>query len=171
MLKEYKETDNKKNFSTFVCHNKQSIKEEMRKKFPALKFKQKNFLYTFTLTYDDLFREKGDKIYFLIYFTSTITLSWEMGYPFMKKYLFNYNYDNKVVSFYHSYLRDDANEENFRGYFNKGKIFVIIVLVVIIAILGYCIGLKFRNKKKLSAKELESQFNLNPPLFEKDDKF
>ena len=77
---------NKNSYRTFICYNKENIKKELKEKFPVLKFNQKNFLYTFELNYNNLFKEKGDKIYFLIWFSSEIVTGWEIGFPFLKKY-------------------------------------------------------------------------------------
>ena len=120
-FKEYRVKESKDSFRTFICYNKDEIKKELKEKFPTLKFVQKNFLFTFELTYDDLFKEKGDKIYFLIWFSTSVKTAWEIGYPFMKKYLFNYNFDNKLVSFYNSLL-----------YFSKTFPIYLIVSSVIL---------------------------------------
>ena len=137
----------------------------MKNKFPILKFSQKNFLYTFELNYEDLFKEKGDKLYFLIWFSSSKKTAWEIGFPFLKKYLFNYNYDNKLVSFYNK-IDESLDKEEFKINIKIRKIFIIFLLIIIVTILGYVLGKKFR-KKKISAEELESEFN--PSLFEKKE--
>ena len=50
----------------------------------------------FVLTYDDLFMEKGDKLFFLVVFDlSNSKITWLLGKPFLKKYFFSYNYDKK----------------------------------------------------------------------------
>ena len=164
-FKEYRVKESKESFRTFICYNKEDIKKELKEKFPILKFIQKNFLFTFELNYDDLFKEKGDKIFFLIWFSISKKTGWEIGYPFLKKYLFNYSSDNKLVSFYNSIKEND----DFIFNLQMKKIYVIIVLIIIATILGYAIGKKFRMKKKLSAKELESQFN--PFLFENNEMY
>jgi len=165
-FKEYRVKNNKLSFRTFICYNNENIKKELKEKFPTLKFAQKNFLYTFELKYDDLFKEKGDKIYFLIWFSSSKKTAWEIGYPFLKKYLFNYNYDNKLVSFYNSNIKEKENNDTYKNKIKLNKIFVIILLIFIVTILGFAIGKKYR-KKKINAKELESQFN--PYLFENNE--
>jgi hypothetical protein len=61
----FKEFTNNNKYRTFTCINNPSVKEELRTKFPKLYFEHKNFLYTFELNFDDLFKSKGDKIYFI----------------------------------------------------------------------------------------------------------
>ena len=157
-FKEYKDKDNKNSYRTFICYNKENIKKELKEKFPVLKFNQKNFLYTFELNYNDLFKEKGDKIYFLIWFSSEIVTGWEIGFPFLKKYLFIYNNDNKNVFFYNKIKEVEKNE----SFFDKAmimKIIIIVVLIIVVTIIGYIIGKLFRKKNKKIAEEMESECN------------
>ena len=154
--KEYKDQNNIKSFRTFVCYNKGDIKEELRKKFPILKFKHRGFVYTFELNYDDLFKEKGDKIYFLMWFNSNIDTGWELGYPFCKKYVFNYNYDEKSVYFYNKIENDKENNNNYKKRLVI-SIVIIIGLIIIALVLGFFIGMFFKKKKKSIAQELDSE--------------
>ena len=152
----FKEYKNNSKFRTFVCLNNNDVKKEMKLKFPILKFYQKNYLYTFELDFDDLFKEKGDKIYFLIWFSYVTVDYWEIGYPFLKKYYFNYNYDDKLVYFCNNDLIE--NEIKTNDFFYK-TIISIILLTVAIG-LGFIIAKKiFRNKKQINSKDLELEFN------------
>ena len=155
-FKEYKTKESKDSFRTFICYNKDEIKKELKEKFPTLKFVQKNFLYTFELTFEDIFREKGDKIYFLIWFSTSVKTAWEIGYPFMKKYLFNYNSDNKVVSFYNNNIEESNNESDDSKSWIK-KLIIIVMLIIVATALGFLIGKNFIKKKKKNAQELESE--------------
>ena len=140
----FKEITKDNKYRTFSCINNLSIKEELKSKFPKLNFVHKNFLYTFELTFDDLFRPKGEKIYFLIWFSTTVNPHWEMGLPFMKKYVFNYNYDNKLISFYNKDLKE-SNEMNSNKSGKKGaKIALIIIFDFIVCILGYILGKNYK---------------------------
>ena len=86
-------------------------------------------------------------------------LYWEMGFPFMKKYVFNYNYDNKLISFYNSDIKE-IEKKNSTNNFKKGNIILIIIFGIIVCILGFIIGRrKITKKNKLTAKELESDFS------------
>ena len=157
----FKEITNDNKRSVFTCINSKDIKEELKSKFPTLKLVHKNFLYTFELDYEDLFKEKGDRIYFLIWFDSSVkvNLFWEMGLPFTKKYLFNYNYDTKLISFYNDDIKK-IEKQNSKTSFKKDKIILIIVLAIIVCVLGFLIGRRNTAKRnKLTAKELESNFN------------
>ena len=151
----FKEYKNNTTFRTFVCSNNNDVKKEMKLKFPVLKFYQKSYLYTFELDFDDLFKEKGDKIYFLIWFSYVTVHYWELGYPFLKKYYFNYNYDDKLVYFYNN---ENERELKQNSIFFK-TLFCSILLIVAIS-LGFITAKKiFRNKKKINSKDLELEFN------------
>ena len=179
-------SSNKCNFETsrlysrvYFCRNTDEIKKELKKNFPTLKMLSKPYMKTFELTYDDLFREKIDKIYFLIYFSDYQASSWEVGLPFLKKYILNYNYDSKVISFYNNDLENmkDNNKNNESGIFKM--ILVIIILIFVFLILCFCIGKKYssmKRAKRLNAKELESEFSkqiseseYSPPINEKEN--
>ena len=162
----------------YICKNTQDIKKELKKKFPALKMLNKAYMKTFELTYDDLFKEKGDQIYFLVYFSSYQASTWEVGLPFLKKYFLNYNYDTKLISFYNDNIENIENNKNEGAKAKLSKVLIIFGLVFIISILGFFFGRTYvllRRKQKLSAKELENEFNkqindseYKPPINEKD---
>ena len=155
----FKEFTNNNKYRTFTCINNPSVKEELRTKFPKLYFEHKNFLYTFELNFDDLFKSKGDKIYFLVFFETSVNPYWEMGLPFMKKYVFNYNYDNKIISFYNNNFKE-TNEKNKNSNIKIGNIILILIFSILVCVLGFILGKKIRKKKRLTAEELELNFSL-----------
>ena len=145
----------------YSCKNTPEIKKELKEKFPTLKFLKTSYLYTFELTYDDLFKEKKDKIYFLIWFSDFPSFSWEIGLPFLQKYFFNYNYDNKLISFYNNGFKLELNDKKNKGYSLK-QIFIFILVIFVFAAVNFLIGrrcvLLRRKKNKLNAEELENEF-------------
>jgi len=145
----------------YTCKNTEKIKEELKKKFPPLKIENKAYMKTFELAYDDLFLEKKDKIYFLVYFSYYMPFSWEVGLPFLQKYFFNYNYDTNLISYYNNDLAKFAEEEKSSGV-SAGKIILIIFLTIFIGLLGFYLGRKYilmKRKAKIRAEELESEFS------------
>ena len=146
----------------YICKNTQKIKKELKQKFPPLKMSHKAYMKIFELTYDDLFKEKGDQIYFLIYFSYYQGSSWEVGLPFLKKYFLNYNYDTKLISFYNNEVESLKYKKENEGKNGKRKLLIILGLTFVITILGFFLGRKYmlmRRKQKLNAKELESEFS------------
>ena len=73
----------------------------LKKKFETIYFKSTNLNYIFELNYEDLFLEINNKIYFLIIFTNNIYKNWILGIPFLKKYQFTFNQEDKIIGFYH----------------------------------------------------------------------
>lgn len=66
----------------------------------TLGFYNKELNYTFTFNYEDLFLEKENGYYFLIYFEfSNYRNNWRFGFPFFKKYHFVFNHDSKLMGF------------------------------------------------------------------------
>jgi hypothetical protein len=144
----------------YYCKNTEKIKEEIRQKFPPLKIENKALMKIFELNYDDLFLEKQDKIYFLIYFSDYNSFSWELGLPFLKKYFFNYNYDTNLIGYYNNDLSLFKEEEKPSS--SAGKIVLVVFLTVGITLLGFVLGRKYmlmRRKAKISAEELENDFS------------
>ena len=156
---------NNENFKTYYkvysCFNTPDIKKQLKENFPTLKFLKTSYLYTFELTYNDLFIEKKDKIYFLIWFSDFPSFSWEIGLPFLQKYFFNFNYDNKLISFYNNDLKLEQNNEKNKIYSTK-QILIFILVIFVFGIINFLIGRKYillrRKKNKLNAEELENEF-------------
>ena len=146
----------------YTCINNDNIKSELKEKFPPLKIENKAFMKTFELTYDDLFLEKNDKIYFLVYFSYYMPFSWKVGLPFIKKYFFNYNYDTHLISYYNNDLANYKEEEENSTSMSAGKIVLIVFLSIFISLFGFYIGRKYilmRRKEKIRAEELETELS------------
>ena len=144
----------------YTCTNTEKIKSELKKKFPVLKIESKAYMMTFELTYDDLFLEKNDKIYFLVYFGYYAPFSWEVGLPFLQKYFFNYNYDTNLIYFYNNDLAKFNESEKPES--NKGKVAIVIILIILFGFLGFYLGRKYilmRRIKRIRAEELENDFS------------
>ena len=103
----------------------------------------------------------------MIWFAPHIMESgWEMGYPFTKKYLFSYNYDNKMVYFYNKIENKEETKKTSNKYLII-NIVIIIGLIIIASAIGFVIGMFFKNKKKSIAQELESENSAS--LFEENE--
>ena len=111
----------------------------------------------FTLTYNDLFLEKGDKLYFLVTFDLLNSLiTWILGKPFLKKYFFSYNYNQKVLAYYGN--NKNTGEEISDNQNNNQWVLIIITifLIVIFCSVGFLLAKYiYKNKKKKDATELD----------------
>ena len=137
----------------FKCNK--NINKELT---PEIKFYNKALNMTFVLDYNDLYIERGDYLYFLVakYFEYEPEY-WTLGKPFIKKYLFLFNYDSKMIGFYKSKENSDK-QSNKNNYFSI-SIVLNIVLIVIIIILVFTFCQYYLKKRRIRANELEDKFN------------
>ena len=125
---------NNNNTYYYICDKNINIKD-----FPSLNFYNHEMNIFFNLTYNDLFIEKNNQIYFLIVFSKIEKRDWVLGRTFMKKYQFIYDLNRKLFGFYTNKNNSDSN------------IFIIIYIIltiIIILLLLYLLKI-FKNKKKL----------------------
>ena len=127
--------------------------------FPEIKFIKNEFEEEFILTYKDLFFTKGNNTYFLIIFHNLYNKIWELGKPFLKKYLFAYNFDSKIMLHYNisSNIKLNKNESKEK----KSFFIYIIIIAIFFGILFFIFGKKYYNKRKIRAEELETNFSYN----------
>ena len=112
---------NKNNKLFYSC--KANNKNEIKEKFPILYFHHQEFNYKFKLNFNDLFYIKDDIMYFLIYFVQSPNnddknaqiSEWILGKPFLQKYQFSFDVENKNILFY------DNIKESFEKNINLKK--------------------------------------------------
>ena len=158
-----------KNYELYECDREKFTIKEM-KKFPQLNFFKADFEASFSLTYEDLFFIKGNKVYFLIVFHHILKEVWELGKPFLKKYSFAFNFDSKLVWYYKNNNNDNNNKNNNKSFSNGNIIFIcaIIFLSIILGILSFFLGKMLYNKKKKlkKAEELTQEEDFNYENYE-----
>ena len=118
---------------------------------------------TFTFDYNDLFFDNGDSLYFLVAtYADTDEGYWILGKPFLKKYLFLYNMDTKMIGFYKN-EKDKAIDNIVTNKQKASKfntsIFINVVLFIVIIILSIFIYHCYISKRRIRANELEDKFN------------
>ncbi|MCQ2816227.1 MAG: hypothetical protein MJ252_03065 [archaeon] len=122
--------------------------------FPLLKFYQFELDYTFEFTFDDLFREINNKVFFLVIFPAYTDDIWSLGKIFLKKYQLIFNLDSKLLKFYNR-EEEIQKEERKSEFWTAVKVAVEIILVVVIGFSAFHFGRKINKKMKLKAVELE----------------
>ena len=144
--------------------------------FPSINFFNKDLNYTFTLVNTNLFITKG-RVYFLIIFEKESNKKiWELGEPFLSKFKFVFNPDQKTIGFYNPnlpkidndiYIKHQIDNDNDEIYekeknINKsylwyyiGSIFIIIILSGI----AFYLGKKLHKARKKRANELDDNFD------------
>jgi hypothetical protein len=144
--------------------------------FPSINFFNKDLNYTFTLLNSNLFITKG-RVYFLIIFDyENKNKIWKLGEPFLSKFKFVFNPDQKTIGFYNPllpkidndiYIRDNMGNDNEHIYdkekiINKSYLWYYIgSITIIIILLGIAIYLakKLHKARKKRANELDDSFD------------
>ena len=153
-----------KDYTGYSCNKEKFTIEEMRK-FPEIKFIKNDLEESFALTYEDLFFNKGDKIYFLVVFHRILKDIWELGKPFLKKYTFAFNFDSKLIWYYKRNKNGNKNDikTDNKLLFKDNFIFIciIIILSLILGLLFFLLGRMIYNHKKkvIKAEELNEEFD------------
>jgi len=155
------------------------------KNFPTIYFYHHNFNYTFELTYNELFKEINNNIYFLILnnIGKINENIWKLGKIFLKKYHFSFNQDSKMIIFYNEIKpkneeenkeekNKEKNEEKNEKNINKFNInYIWIIACIISLIVGLYIGATIINKnRKKRANELKEDYDYESENVINDDK-
>ena len=117
---------------------------------------------SFTLDYNDLFIEKEDSLLFLVVtYTDMDEGYWILGKPFLKKYLFLFDIDTKMIGFYVNDISKVGNNEinNAKKSSFNLSIFINILLLCILLILIFIFYRYYMNRRRIRANELEDKFN------------
>lgn len=157
----------------FYCKNNKETIDNIKKTFPGFNFLSKKLEHNFTLDANDLFFEKNEYVFCLMYFhySEYIERNWIMGKPFLRKYQFIFNPDKKQLFFYSNRERENGKDkEENNGEIRvevKGNHLLIILLIIFITIIvvsSICFVLfkyylydKFNRKKR--ANELDDDFD------------
>ena len=97
----------------------------MKNVFPGINLRSHDLDYNFTLEADDLFMEENNKVFCLLYFPTSSNKNWVMGKPFLKKYLFTINHDEKYISFYKNIIEPKEKEKG------QNRISTIVFIIAI----------------------------------------
>ena len=150
----------------FCYKNKIGINEI--KNFPTLFFKHVNLNQIFEFNYEDLFQETKNFYVFKIMLDENNKRFWNFGRPFLKKYQFILDNDQKTLTYIgintltpNQKTKDDIKKNNTNFFSNKlYLIFILAFIIIIIAVLiGLFLGKKIFNKnKKKRANELDDDY-------------
>ena len=104
----FSDTFNGKNNLFYYCKNDKNIINEIKSVFPGINLNSRDLEYNFTIEADDLFIEEKDFVFCLVYF-STYYNQFSLGKPFLKKYQFTINLDQKTLTHYN--ISEEENQE------------------------------------------------------------
>ena len=152
----------------FCYKNKINMNEI--KNFPTLFFKHINLNQIFDFDYKDLFQETKNFYVFKIMLNENNKRFWNFGRPFLKKYQFIFDNDQKTITYIglnnvtqeqEQKSKDDIQTSNKNFITNKLYIIFILAFIIIIiaALIGLFLGKKIYNKnKKKRANELDDDY-------------
>ena len=146
--------------------------EKLNNNFPDLILDNHDFNKNFSLTKLDLFAfntfdNSDTNLYFLIVNGIDKEKRWILGIPFLKKYVFSFDYDKKRIGHYANYGKDIDNNiddnENDVNFFSSltFKILIIIISTGIVFILGMAFNNYLKKSRKKRANELEDDYEYN----------
>ena len=110
----------------YYCKNDKKVIKNITEHFPRIVLKSNDFAFNFTLEANDVFIEHNDYVICLIYFTTTSDNVFKFWKPFLKKYLFTFNYDSKNIYFY---LPGENGKENGNGKKKDNSVSIVILVI------------------------------------------
>lgn len=136
------------------------------------------FEYIFKIGKNMLFEDLNQRAYFLVIFEkNNKNKVWKLGEPFLSKYKFVFNQEQKTIGFYNPLLKeninsnmDDKGKDSEEKDKNNSKLSVIFNYLKIIMILIVCIFIiiyilrKILVKKKVRANELVENYEYLPNM-------
>ena len=114
-------------FTFYYCDNDKNVISKIKSNFPGINFRSHDLDTNFTIEADDLFVEENEYVFCLLYFQTNTGKNWVMGKPFLKKYSFTINHEEKYISFYHN----NTVEESEKDESSKSKISTTVFVLVI----------------------------------------
>ena len=144
-------------YQVIKCSNQMFDYNDMSK-FPTLNFYLSSLDYHFTMSFENLFEEINDEIFFLVINEARKEKEnkWKLGKIFLRKYEFVFNMEDRNIGFYkpinNSYENNFVAVRIFLIFFCS--VFGISLIWFIIYFGKKCLG----NKAKLNNKDLERDF-------------
>ena len=162
-------------YYSYACNSESNIfMESLNNNFPEIIFEHKKLNQYFSLTKNDLFAfnnfdNNDNNLYFLMV-SGEYNTDWTLGIPFLKNYIFSYNYESKMVGYYADYGKEkNNNNEGKNNSFFKSlafKIIIIVILVIMVFAFGVIFQKYYKKSRKKKANELDDEFDYEP---HKDD--
>jgi hypothetical protein len=113
----------------YYCKKDDKVLSKIKSVFPKIVFLSRDLIYNFTLDYNDLFVEENGYVFCLLYFkTSLMEKDWKLGKPFLRKYLFVFNYDENYINFYENSCENSKKNEEPES---KGISMTVLILAII----------------------------------------
>ena len=139
-----------KQYTYYECNRDLDVSD-----FPKLSFYHKDINFTFVLTYEDLFEVINDKLYCKLIFQNNINTRWNLGIPFLKKYMMTFDQNKKLFGFY-----KELKEK--RSIFSLFNIICFILFLIIIFLIIFLIKYINKKQRRVRANEIEEDIDYTP---------
>ena len=163
ICKEEKFYNYRDKFNYFFYSCESSFKSELSKdkyKNDILQFNSNNLNNIFIFNLEELFIEKGNKLYFSIIFDEYKMFGWKLGNIFFEKYPLVFSLDNKAIGYYNQNVSNINNKSNSKLVLILIGLVLLLLLIIFIGIRKYNI-LKKLIPRKLMANELLDNYSYN----------
>ena len=149
-------------YEFYYCE--ESLYDTMKSLYNKIIFKHTALSENFELDFNDVFIKQNKYLIFLIIFSTHEHFYWSLGKPFMKKYQFEFDFENKYIGYYKIQKKENnnKNKENNENDNSLKYILIsigVIILAGILITLGIIIGKYYFKMRKKRANELEDDFD------------
>ena len=165
----------------YACDsNSKYFLDKLNDNFPDLILYNHELNKNFSLSKSDLFafntiNPLDTNLYFLIVNGIDKENRWILGIPFLKNYIFSFDYDKKRIGYYANYGENDNNNNNDEKgggiKFFKSLTFKILIILISAGII-FLLGMLFHNylkkSRKKRANELEDEYEYDSHIDKKD---
>ena len=151
-------------YTYYYCD--ESLFNNIKNDFKNIIFKHLTFSENFVLTFDDLFIRQNGYLIFLVIFSTHQHFYWDLGTPFLKKYQFDYDFENKLVGYYRI-KKNSENENNINKDNNKNNILIYILVIFFLSLIFFgtliVLGIYvtkncFKNRKKRANELVDEDY-------------
>ncbi len=145
-----------RNYNVFVCDNDIDIN-----KLKSIYIFYGNHNFTFELKPSDLFALYDNKFYYLInFYKNSESTIWSFGIIFLKKYLFVFDQDKKIIGYYKD------SKKNTKFHISYILIFILFIILILLCLCYYKIFYKSQRKSRFN--ELTEDYDYTPNLMLKN---
>ena len=154
-------------YYSYACNSESKFfMDYLNNNFPDLILEnKKNVQENFTFTKKDLFafntnNDSDTNLYFLILSSGKPYEDWMLGIPFLKKYVFSYDYDKNKFIYLKNFGEEKKGNNEGNNFFSSitFKILLIILLIIIFFILGILFQKYIKKSRKKKANELDDDY-------------
>ena len=141
-------------YTYYYCE--ESLYNDIKSVFKKIIFKSVALSALFELTFEDLFIKQNGYLIFMVIFSTHEHKNWDFGTIFMKKYQFDFDFQNKRIGYYHINRTSSNEDDNNKSiWINVLIIFGILILSGALIAFGIYLGRKYFKLRKKRANELE----------------